>query len=272
MRSFLHLTLASLFVFSAANAQEPEAKEPPKKQKVEEAKELREEPAKKNEISEILDSMGYPELQVVPRASERLAIEAKSEDTSAAFMHWPIQLAGLTTAFVGFTAKGNSRTDLTTKEQSDTTAIASVTQVIGLGWVVGGAIMGLQRPYRSGERQISKYPGKDDRSTLMRERLAEEVLERPARTARVMENLAVISDVTVNIACAWHANETGKITAGIGILMSFLPYVFEDHTIDVYERQMDYKKKIYTPIKSVSFSYDPNHKVLTPLSALTWNF
>jgi hypothetical protein len=258
MRSLIHLTLAAFFVLSAANAQEPDTK--------------KEDPAKRNEISDILDSMGYPELQVVPRASERLAIEAKAEDTSAAFTHWPVQFAGLTTAIVGFMAKGNSRTDLTTKEQSDTTTIASVTQVVGLGWIVGGAIMGLQRPYRSGERAISKYPGKDDRSTLMRERLAEETLEKPARTARVMENFAVITDVTMNIACAWHANETGKISAGIGVLLSFLPYVFEDHAIDVYERQMEYKKKIYTPIKSVSFSYDPNHKTLTPLAGLTWNF
>ncbi len=32
-----------------------------------------------NEVANILNSMGYPELQVVPRASERLRIEAKEE-------------------------------------------------------------------------------------------------------------------------------------------------------------------------------------------------
>jgi hypothetical protein len=246
-----------IFATNFAMAEDPEPKDPA---------------PKKNEISEILDSMGYPELQVVPRASERLAIEAKSEDASAVFSHWPVQLAGLATMVVGLGAKGNSRTDLTEKETSDTAMIATATTAVGLGWIVGGAIMGLQRPYRSGVNQINKYPGKDDRSTLMRERLSEEILEKQAHTARVMDEVAVVSDVAVNIAAAWHANETGKITSGIGILLSFIPLVFEDHAVEVYDRQMEYKKKIYVPIKSVSFNFDEKHKSLTPLTGLTWNF
>ena len=59
--------------------------------------------------------------------------------------------------------------------------------------------------------------------------------------------------------------ETGIITAAVGTLLSFTPYVFDDHAIDVYDRQMDYKKKIYTPIKTTSFSYDPKTKTMTPI-------
>ena len=216
--------------------------------------------------------MGYPELQVVPRASERLAIEAKSEDSSGIVAHWPIQLSGLATLYVGFAAKGNLRTDLTEKEKSDSNTIASVTTAIGAGWILGTALLGAQRPYRSGVYAINKYPGKDERATLLRERLAEEALEKPARTMRVLQNFSVISNAVVNIASGWHANESGKITAGVGLLLSFLPYVFEDHSIAVYEKHIEYKKKIYTPLKSAYFSYDSKSKSLTPMTGLAWEF
>jgi hypothetical protein len=238
----------------------------------EEGSEPAKESPKKNEISEILDSMGYPELQVVPRASERLAIEAKSEDTSAVISHWPIMFSGLVTAAVGISTKSALRTDLTDKEKSDSATISSVTTAIGIGWLVGAGVMGARRPYRSGVNAINKYSGKDERSTLLRERLAEEALEKPARTMRVLQNFAVISNAAVNIASAWHANETGKITAGVGLLFSFLPYVFEDHSIDVYEKHIEYKKKIYAPLKSAYFSYDTKSKSLTPMTGLAWEF
>src|SRR5258708_33900632 len=68
--------------------------------------------SRKSEISEILDSMGYPELQVVPRATERLAIESKYEDSNVLIMHWPIELAGMFTLLVGVTSNGFLRDNL----------------------------------------------------------------------------------------------------------------------------------------------------------------
>ncbi len=52
-------------------------------------------------------------------------------------------------------------------------------------------IFGSLRPYRAGMKAISKYTGKDDRATLTRERLAEEALERPAKTIRVLKHFSV---------------------------------------------------------------------------------
>src|ERR1700677_2836215 len=114
MKPYLHFPVILCLFFSlntAYAAEETESKEAA---------------PKKNEISEILDSMGYPELQVVPRASERLSMEAKSEDSNAAITHWPIEFAGLATLVVGISAKGNERSDLTPKETSDAAAIASI--------------------------------------------------------------------------------------------------------------------------------------------------
>ncbi len=238
----------------------------------EEEKESKEKQNSKSEISEILDSMGYPELQVVPRASERLAIEAKNEDSNWVLTHWPIELSGLFTLAVGFTAKGNQREDLTTQEKSDANTIAAAASTVGIAWIVGGALLGAQRPYKNGVQAIAKYPGKDERSTLMRERLAEEALERPARVMSVLESVAIVTNLGANIAAGIHANASGRMMAGIGAVISLLPIFFEDHNIDVYNKHQEYKRKIYTPIKSASFSYDPEHKTLTPMTSLLWSF
>jgi hypothetical protein len=226
----------------------------------------------KSDISDILDSMGYPELQVVPRASERLALEAKSEDTSYLVTHWPIELSALGILYIGMTDKSHQRSDLTAKEQKDAKTIASATEAVGAGWLIGSLIIGAERPYRSATRSLSKYTGKDERSTLLRERLAEEALEKPARTMHILQNLAVITMAGVSVASAIHANETGCVYAGVGVLMALFPLMFEDHNISVYDKHIEYKKKIYAPLKSASFKYDPLTHSVTPLKTLTWMF
>lgn len=225
-----------------------------------------------NEISDILESIGYPELQVVPRATERLALEAKGEDYSSIFTHWPVELSGLMTMAVGFTSKSAQKDDLSVKQKRDANSIATATTTVGGAWVVGGVILGLQHPYRRGAQTISKYQGRDERSMLLRERLAEEALERPARVMRVLENVAVISNFSMNALSMIHADDNGKVVAGLGVIMSFLPYMFQDHQIDVYDKHIEYKKKIYAPIKSASLHYDSSSKTFTPMTTLAWVF
>ena len=229
-------------------------------------------PNHKSEISEILDSMGYPELQVVPRATERLAIEAKNEDSYAAIAHWPIQVAGLATTIVGFTAKSNRRGDLTDKEKRDSGLISSVATAVGVSWIVLPAVISLQRPYRNGMNAINKYPGKDDRSTLTRERLAEEALEKPARVTKTLKVLSTFTNAGANFAAGWHSNETGRAMAAIGIVLAFTPWIFEDNAVAVYEKHQEYKRKIYAPIKSASIGYDAQGKTFYPVTTLTWMF
>lgn len=230
----------------------------------------------KNDVSEILSSMGYPELQVVPRASERLKMEAKAESGSWFVTHWPIQLSGLATLYVGQTSESRFRDDLSAKNESDAKTIATITKAVGAAWLIGGIAIGAQRPYNSGQRAVNKYQGKDDRSQLLRERLAEEALERPARTMKVLQTVSVITQVAVNGLSAAYVDDQGKMIAGVSAILSFLPLMFRDHNITVYEKHIEYKKKIYAPLKSAQvstgFHYDPYTKSAVPTTNLTWTF
>lgn len=226
----------------------------------------------KNDVSKILENMGYPELQVVPRASERLRMEAKAENGSWFVTHWPIELSGLATFYAGYSSKGNETENLSSKQKDDRQTIATVAEAVGLAWVAGGILIGGQRPYANGDYHVRKNNGKDERSALLRERLAEEALEKPARTMRILQTVAVITNFTASAANALYVNDQGKMVAGVSAILAFLPLMFEDHNILVYEKHIEYKKKIYAPLKSASMHYDPSSKTLTPLTTLTWNF
>lgn len=284
-KSCVVLLLGFAVYFSCANGAEtaPSAEKSEKMEKAEKIEKIEktedrsEERADRDEGSEadiasILASVGYPELQVVPRASERLRMEAREERSYWFLQHWPVQLSGLVTLYVGVSSSGNKRDNLSDKDRQNARSVSTLTSAVGAGWLVGGILLGAMKPYSSGVALISKSKGKDERSELFRERLAEEALERPAKIMRNLQWIAVASDALVNGLSMIYVTDQGKAIAGAGILMSFLPVLFEDHTIDVFNKHVEYKKKIYAPIKSASFSYDPQNRSLIPMTNLVWNF
>ena len=230
-----------------------------------------EEKTNDSEVAQILNSMGYPELQVVPRASERLRLEAKEERGSWFVTHWPIELSGLATLTTGFMADDNQR-ELSSKDQANAKTVNTFTQVVGTAWIAGGLVLGGMKPYGNGYRGLSKGPAKDERAALLRERLAEEALERPARTMRILRHVSVLSNFSMNVLSGVYQNDKGRVIAGVGAVLSFLPYMFEDHSVATYEKHLDYKRKIYTPLKGASVHLDPETGKMTPLTTLTWNF
>ena len=225
------------------------------------------------EIAEIIDKLDYPELQVVPRASQRLKMEAANEETNWFWSHWTYEISGLATLYNGYAAGTQQRSDLAGTQSQDGKTIATMTQVVGLTWFAVGIILGSQRPYRTGMQNINRFNNeKGERAVLMRERLSEETLERAASMVRPLPGLASFSQFTLNVASAYYMSDQGRITAAVCALMSFLPLMFDDHAVEVYDKHLEYKKKIYGPLSSTSFGLDPKTRSLYPVQYLTWNF
>lgn len=225
-----------------------------------------------SEISDLLESLDYPELQVVPRASVRLKIEAKEEERSWMFTHWPMEFAGLTTLGIGLMGSGQQRETLSATQKDDATQVSMVTSAVGGGWLLAGIVIGMQRPYRAGVNLISRYGENDERSVLLRERLSEEALEKPAKLMSRLKWAAVLSNFSLNVLMATYMTDQGRIMAGVSAFFAFLPVIFEDHTIEVYEKHLEYKKKIYGPLTSGGFSFDPRHHAYIPTANLIWMF
>jgi hypothetical protein len=226
----------------------------------------------RSSISEIMDKLDYPELQVVPRASERLKIEANDERYSWYWTHWQIELSGLATAYTGVVGRSQLRSELSDAERTNAGSIATVAEAVGAGWVLAGVLVGLQHPYRAGLNSITKYEGKDTRSALMRERLSEEALEKPARLMRPLRWASVITNLTMCLAMGRYMTDEGRITAGVSAFLAFLPVMYDDHNIRVFEKHLEYKAKIYGPLTSVGPMYRPESRSFAPVASLTWNF
>jgi hypothetical protein len=268
--------VASLFV-GLSFSLSVEAQEEEKATKIEKTKKTEKPPkvekSDNEEIADILDSMGYPELQVVPRASERLSMEAKHEKSTWYITHLPMELSGLMTLYVGLTADSYYKDDLSATELEDAKTYASIATAVGGATLVGAIALGAQRPYRMGMLSINKYQGKGMRDELMRERLAEEALEKPAKFMRIIQNIAVFANVGSNVLVGNSADEDGVVRAGLGALISFLPWVFEDRNITVYDKHIEYKRKIYSPVKTASYMhFNSANRSWTPMAGLTWEF
>lgn len=221
-------------------------------------------------VDSVVNALDYPELQVVPRASDRLKMEAKEEGSGWA-THWPIELSGLATLTVGAMASGQYRSTLSESEKNSATTASSVAMAVGGGWVVAGVLIGMQRSNRAGVEQISRIGGKDDRSLLLRERLAEESLERQARLMQPLKWASVITNFSLSTLTGIYLSDQGRIVAGVSAVLAFLPLMYEDRSIDVYNKHIEYKKKIYRPMSTLDFHLDPQRHV-TPIAKLTWEF
>lgn len=227
---------------------------------------------KSDDISDLIERLDYPELQVVPRASERLRIEAKEEASSWFYTHWQMELAGAATLYIALTANSELRDGLSASQRNDANTVAMIGKGVGAGWVVAGLLLGLQSPYRSGLSALSKYDGKDMRSQLMRERLAEESLEAPARIIGPLQYISAFTNFGANVAMGVFMTDRGRLTAGVASILSFLPLMYESHWVRVFQKQLEYKSKIYGPVTSVAPGFDPETRSLIPSVKLTWVF
>lgn len=219
----------------------------------------------------ILDSLDYPELQVVPRASERLSVEAKDEQTFGWAYHINFQLSGLATLLTA--EKGNSLLDegLSSNEIAEAKDIMTGLKIVGGTWLIGMTILSFQHPYNEGQKRVNKISGTGKSKQLMRERISEETFERPAKLINTLTYISVISNFMANAFIFDKLNREGRVYASIGALFSFLPAIFDHEYVHNYEKHEEYKRKIYAPLVSFSTLPQKNHATFSQLN-LTWFF
>lgn len=230
------------------------------------------------EIAELVKDLDYPELQVVPRASDRLRMEARDEGRAWFYQHWPIQLSGLATLATATYGKNEIRTpsatDTARNEAFEAQAgrVLMMGQLVGAGWFFGGVLWGLRKPYRKGLVEISKIQGKDTRSHLMRERLAEEALESPAKLVKPLRIASVVTNFVASALIANYLSDEGRLIATGAAALAFVPLIYDDPTVYTWEKHQEYKRKIYGPVSSTGFGIDRTTQRLVPTTTLTWNF
>jgi hypothetical protein len=221
--------------------------------------------------SQANEDFSYPELTVTPSASKRLQMEA-AEERENRWQYWaPIGVSAiLTLASAATLQNGTIKQDI---NESDRTDAVNAGYMVGGGWLLTGAILALYyTPYNEGLKSIQKIPAQTTGDKLIRERLAEEHMEKSANLATTLTYLSTISNLAVSARMASIGERETAVMAGLAAIGSITPILFELHWRTVYGNHQKYKKNIYGPVAFTPFFIEPRDNKIYNGFALTVTF
>jgi hypothetical protein len=194
----------------------------------------------------------YPELQVTPLASQRLDMEAQKESSLAWTTHLPIQVSALSTIAAGAMMLGENKDQMSGDHKDQANYAALTGLAVGAGWLGVTTYMASNyRPYATGQQEVAALaPGKGkDKEALVRERMAEEAIDRAASVGRRLTWLSVATNLAANGYIIGSSDNNGtKAVAGLAALTAFAPVLFSYRWNHVAAQHELYKKRIYAPI------------------------
>lgn len=225
-----------------------------------------------------LSTLDYPELQVVPRASERLSLEAVTEKESGWTLLWPMETSAVMTIISGVMFKGkvptqeNESDDAYDKRRRDSDFAATAAIGVGAMWLGFSVYVLSTEPYNTELSRIRKIKGTDKKNDLLRERLAEEALQRPAELIKTLTWTSVLTNAAVSLNLFDKATSSMNIYPLLSFTASFIPVIFPSKYYSNYEKHLEYKRKIYAPVVNTYLEKSPVTQEYRPKVLLTWNF
>lgn len=223
-------------------------------------------------LNEDLKSLDYPELQVVPRASERLMIESAAVRDKGMMALFPYVLSSTFTLASGVVVNSGLRSDISPDDQDRARSSAKI--AMGLGALgLGLAYWHTNSDnYGAVAAQIRGLKNKDRRTELLKERLAEEAFE---RSAEQFSRWKWVFATTNLIACAELTGKTkgdSNAIPTVGIAAALLPLFIKSSFETNYQKQIEYKRRIYVPLSWFDYRYDTQAKNFEPQMNLAWMF
>lgn len=196
----------------------------------------------------------YPELNVTPRASDRIKLEVREESGKAWSSHMPVMFSALSTLTAG--ALGASEVN----PESDLSSAPALAMGVGTLWLGATAWAAMKyRPYRSAYAKLKKLPRKTMRQKLTLERLAEEEINSLRSLGKRVRWFSVATNVIASGLVAGNSIEesNGQIAGSLAAAVAFAPLIFNYHWESVANEQEKYKKKIFRPVALLPVTHDP---------------
>lgn len=260
----MSLSLSTSLAYAQEKKEPVAAKEPPKSVVI---------PSRESREDDILKGLDYPELQVVPRASDRLAMETQNERQYGWVAFWPYQVSSIATLLAGSRLRGNYRPDVVTAQQKkDSDNVGMAAMAIGAGGLGLSVFLIASDLYGDSYRKIKAMKPTDRRGELLKERLSEEALEKPAQLINMLTTVSVTLNLLANGAVLGQANGDVRAYAAVGAAAAFLPWMFSNRYVDNWNKQLEYKRKIYTPLVGLNWQYQPQSREMQPQLSAHWRF
>lgn len=221
---------------------------------------------------EDLKALDYPELQVVPRASERLTMEAASIRERGTFLLFPYMASSIMTLSSGLVVGSSLRPELVDKERED--AVTASKTAIGIGAAGLGLIYWYTYSdnYGSTLSQIRSFKNRDRRTELLKERLSEEAFERSANLISQWKWIFAAVNLAASAQLTGKSTGDNNIIPTLSVAASLLPLFITTSYETNYKRQLDYKRRIYVPLTWFDYGYSPALTSWQPQLNAIWTF
>ena len=214
----------------------------------------------------------YPELEVSPRASQRLLIEAKKEKNNHPTFnrHAPALTSAVMTLLSAYYLSANIEGyGYDAVKESDGSKVASTSMLVGAAWIGVLTYMAYDyKPYQSGMREVAKLPSKSKSDQITRERFAEEKINNAADFSQKVAFLSTATNLLASTAMAAYGKGDTALVAGLSALAAFAPYYFSNYWQTLADRHQEYKKKIYGPVSMPLLHIDQKGELI---SGLQWS-
>lgn len=221
---------------------------------------------------EDLKALDYPELQVVPRASERLILETANASDSGVGSLLPYVLSSTMTLLSGAVVNSSIREDFDEQRRLETSRSAKGAMIVGAAGLGLAYWFTHADFYGSSLNQIRALKNKDRRTELLKERLAEESFERSAQMISQWKWVFAITNIVASAELTGKSTGDNNIVPSLSVAAALLPLFISTSYETNYQKQMEYKKRIYVPLTWFDYKYNPSQASWQPEFNLVWNF
>lgn len=221
---------------------------------------------------EDLKALDYPELQVVPRASERLALEAASVRDRGVMLLFPYLASSVMTLSSGLLVSSGLKPDIIGQDRED--ALTATKLAIG----VGAAGLGMVYWYTYADHygtqlaQIRAFKNKDRRTELLKERLAEEAFEKSANMITQWKWIFAFANLAASAQLTGKTKGDSNVIPSLSVAAAFLPLMITTSYETNYSKQLDYKRRIYVPLTWFDYGYNSLVANWQPQLNAVWTF
>lgn len=221
---------------------------------------------------EDLKALDYPELQVVPRASERLILEAGAVRDKGVMLLFPYVASSVMTLASGVVVSSSLKDGYTENEKNDILRDTKLAMGVGAAGIALAYWYTNADPYGATLNQIRAFKNKDRRTELLKERLAEESFEKSATLLNQWKWVYAATNFVASAQLIDKSKGDNNLVPILSTVASLLPLFITTSYETNYQKQLEYKRRIYVPLTWFDYQYNSTQLSWQPQINAVWRF
>lgn len=82
----------------------------------------------------------------------------------------------------------------------------------------------------------------------------------------------MVTNAAASIAILSQANADTRIFGAVSLAASFFPWFFQTRYVENWNKHLEYKRKIYSPVVGWDLHFQPEYQKYQPQLTMNWQF